>query len=396
MSIKKIVFTGLCALLLTACAGAAATATAPVAKLIAPQDGAAFAAGLSIAIVGEASGAAIAEVQIKVNGATVATQPAVNGAAAVSLSWLPEQSGQQVIHIEALDAAKTVIARSTLATIRIDAPTATPAPPTPVPPTALPTAASATVSPATGLPPTAAAPVTPSLTISNAFANVRSGPGLDFAVLGQVQQGATLPVSGKSADGAWWQVTFNGAPGWLFGELTQPNVAAAGVAVAQAPTAPPTTATPAATPVLVAVAPPATETPAAPAAPPTATPNPADAGMPPCNPNNPHWAVTESKDPGYTFCAAVPFEFVGETGGQVLTIRWHMYGIEKLELRVDPNGSGCGLGSKGYREWVPFKTENYQLNRQHFPRGGYKIGLWATLADGRVQDYGELNFCGEG
>jgi uncharacterized protein YraI len=390
--IKKLMLAGLCGLMLTACAGAATTATAPVAKLVAPQDGATFAAGLSIAIVGEASGAAVVEVQIKVNGATIATQPAVNGAAAVALSWLPEQPGQQVIHIEAHDAAGTVIARSALAAIRVEAPTATPAPSTAI----RPTAARPTSQQVTAPPPTAAAPLTPSLTISNTFANVRSGPGLNFAVLGQVQQGTQLAVSGKSADGAWWQVTFNGAPGWLFGELTQPNAAAAGVAVAQAPIAPPATATPVATPVLVAVAPAATEAPAAPAAPPTATPNPAEAGMPPCNPNNPHWAVIESKDPGYTFCSAAPFEFVGETGGQVLTIRWHIYGIEKLELRVDPNGSGCGLGSKGYREWVPFKTENYQLNRQHFPRGGYKIGLWATLADGRVQDYGELNFCGDG
>jgi hypothetical protein len=143
----------------------------------------------------------------------------------------------------------------------------------------------------------------------------------------------------------------------------------------------------------------ATETPTATAVltVPEVTPtNAAAAGMEPCNENNPHWAVKESKDAGYTFCAAVPFEFVEQTNDGRMLLRWHMYGIEQLELRIDPNGSNCGMGQTGFREIVPFKMDAYELNRRNFPRGGYKIGLWATLPGGRVQDYGELNFCGEG
>lgn len=38
------------------------------------------------------------------------------------------------------------------------------------------------------------------------YVNVRSGPGTNYPVLGVVKTGVTGEVSGKSADGAWWQV----------------------------------------------------------------------------------------------------------------------------------------------------------------------------------------------
>jgi uncharacterized protein YraI len=38
------------------------------------------------------------------------------------------------------------------------------------------------------------------------YVNVRSGPGTNYPVLGVAQPGAAAEVSGKSADGAWWQV----------------------------------------------------------------------------------------------------------------------------------------------------------------------------------------------
>lgn len=36
--------------------------------------------------------------------------------------------------------------------------------------------------------------------------NVRSGPGMDFTVEGVMQDGQTAQVTGKSADGNWWQI----------------------------------------------------------------------------------------------------------------------------------------------------------------------------------------------
>lgn len=41
--------------------------------------------------------------------------------------------------------------------------------------------------------------------------NVRAGPGLNYAIKGQLKQGDTITIIGKSADGLWWQ--FRG--GWV-------------------------------------------------------------------------------------------------------------------------------------------------------------------------------------
>ncbi len=38
------------------------------------------------------------------------------------------------------------------------------------------------------------------------YVNLRSGPGIEYLLLGTVAPGATGEVTGKSADGAWWQV----------------------------------------------------------------------------------------------------------------------------------------------------------------------------------------------
>ena len=41
--------------------------------------------------------------------------------------------------------------------------------------------------------------------------NVRAGPGLNYAVKGQLKVGDTITIVGKSADGIWWQ--YSG--GWV-------------------------------------------------------------------------------------------------------------------------------------------------------------------------------------
>ena len=51
-------------------------------------------------------------------------------------------------------------------------------------------------------PPAAGAPVATAIEP----VNVRSGPGTNFPVLVVAPAGASGEVSGKSADGAWWQV----------------------------------------------------------------------------------------------------------------------------------------------------------------------------------------------
>ncbi len=53
------------------------------------------------------------------------------------------------------------------------------------------------------------------ITILSALQNVRSGPSMDYPVIGQLQQGSIEPVIGRSIDGEWVVIEFNGDPGWL-------------------------------------------------------------------------------------------------------------------------------------------------------------------------------------
>ena len=50
---------------------------------------------------------------------------------------------------------------------------------------------------------------------SGSRANIRSGPGLDAAIIDKADPGTAFPVVGKSQDGAWWQITVGATDGWV-------------------------------------------------------------------------------------------------------------------------------------------------------------------------------------
>jgi hypothetical protein len=95
-------------------------------------------------------------------------------------------------------------------------------------PTASPVAGEGSASPtvtetatptATTLPSTACVPTV----TANTNANVRSGPGQVYSVLGQLTQGSTATVAGKNSDGTWWYIEFAGGPNgyaWIAGSVT--------------------------------------------------------------------------------------------------------------------------------------------------------------------------------
>ncbi len=65
--------------------------------------------------------------------------------------------------------------------------------------------------PETGeLPEATATPVEnpPTVTVPDGGVNVRSGPGLDFELVGRLTAGESLPVTSKDESGSWWQVEF--------------------------------------------------------------------------------------------------------------------------------------------------------------------------------------------
>src|SRR5262245_10093186 len=58
---------------------------------------------------------------------------------------------------------------------------------------------------------------------TNTDANVRSGPGQVYGVLGQLPQGSTANVAGKNSDGTWWYIEFAAGPNghaWIAGSVT--------------------------------------------------------------------------------------------------------------------------------------------------------------------------------
>jgi uncharacterized protein YraI len=121
---------------------------------------------------------------------------------------------------------------------RTPIPTFTPAPaqpfiivPTLTPPTPVPTATATRVLPspgtggegdsvsATGNTPGSSAlaqpPNQPSLVAPGAV-NIRSGPGINYAVIGTLNANTTMPIVGRNGDASWWQIKItNDTQGWV-------------------------------------------------------------------------------------------------------------------------------------------------------------------------------------
>ena len=110
------------------------------------------------------------------------------------------------------------------------------------PPSVLPTPTSTQSSPS----PTAALTLVPSPTVplisANTDLNIRSGPGMEYPILGLLPAEQVAEATGRSADGTWYQIMFAGVAngrGWLSARyVTAQNVD--NLPVVQAPPLPPT------------------------------------------------------------------------------------------------------------------------------------------------------------
>ena len=86
-------------------------------------------------------------------------------------------------------------------------PTSTPQPsPTPSPTTEFPTAA----------PPTATTVAAEAVAGADG-ANLRSGPDVSFSLLGHVEPGTSMRITGRSGD--WWQVDYQGSAAWVYNQV---------------------------------------------------------------------------------------------------------------------------------------------------------------------------------
>ncbi len=123
-----------------------------------------------------------------------------------------------------------------------DTPTNTPTS-TPVPPTDT----------STPEPPTSTLTPTPiNATVKAEALNLRTGPGVEYAIVGQLQQGDIIIVIARNLDGDWLEVEHEGKTGWVSKEYLEAPEEVARVPTAEVPptnTPFPPTATPTFTPV---------------------------------------------------------------------------------------------------------------------------------------------------
>ncbi len=123
-------------------------------------------------------------------------------------------------------------------------PTEVPATPPAVAPTEIPTTEP------TQAPLMTATPTSAFLTITQALQNVRSGPGDNYDVLGQLTQGTQVPVIGASEDFSYVVIDYRGQQGWLVASLLSisGDLTSVPVIPAPPPSAPAATITPSPTP----------------------------------------------------------------------------------------------------------------------------------------------------
>lgn len=95
----------------------------------------------------------------------------------------------------------------------------------------------------TAAPPTDTAPPSNALNIT-ADANVRTGPGLNYPVIGGLFVGSTAEIVGRDASAQWYVINYAGRQGWVSSLVSRYNGDTNSLPVIQAPPPPPPTATP--------------------------------------------------------------------------------------------------------------------------------------------------------
>lgn len=182
-------------------------------------------------IVAKAAGSGLKSVDLYVDGQKFAGvgQPGADGAFALNAPWTPGTPNIHVLQIKGSNDKGEEILKSEPLFVTVK----------PLPATATPAATATPVVVATNTPAPTATPAGPSVkNVDNEFVNVRSGPGTTYDILGQIKQNESAPVTGKNGDGQWWQISFAGKSGWVFGQLVTFTGDANAVKVASAPAAP--------------------------------------------------------------------------------------------------------------------------------------------------------------
>ncbi len=159
--------------------------------------------------------------QLSIDGAGTGWQNVANlPNGTLSFVWTASEPGDYEIIGQVRNPAGLIGEAKRMFTVDVS-PTATPTE-TEIETPAAPATEAATVTPtvAPTATPTATAAVTiiPRMTVKSA-ANVRSGPGTTYPIMGGAEAGQIYDVLAKSGDEAWLKFTFDGQPAWIFAAL---------------------------------------------------------------------------------------------------------------------------------------------------------------------------------
>jgi hypothetical protein len=131
-----------------------------------------------------------------------------------------------------------------------------------------------------------------------------------------------------------------------------------------------------------------------------ATPTPTPAANSPCDPSQPTW---RGANPLYPFCVAQDLEYVTAGVGNIqyyapganqeLEVKWNVFGINGLYLKLEPNGDKCGPpGSGGISQALP-GSGTFKFNVKDLAFGSYKLQLEVIRKDGTPVRYNEKYLC---
>ncbi len=263
-----------------------------------------------------------------------AVSPVDQGQATLTASfqWTPPAPGTYTLEVKAFNSQGQV---STPTTVTVNA----------VGESAAPTPTSA-LTPET---PTPTVPTNPALTTKTDL-NVRSGPGIQYDLLGLLPAGVTVEIIGRDETRQWWQVRFSPAAdgiGWVAADpafSTTANVD--NVAIAQAPPTPTGTPTPTDTPV-----------------PPTSTPTVTSIPASPTPTDTPTLTPTATGQPTQIEFNISPTNI---EGGDCVNITWNVSGVREVYFEDQ------GVGGSANMTDCPKESKTYEFRVIRLDGSEYK------------------------
>jgi uncharacterized protein YgiM (DUF1202 family) len=305
-----------------ACTFGPAGSAKPTVVITYPQPGTEFWQGEELVIqsVSATAGAkGITRVELWVDGQLVHSQPVAPPVTSYTASqpWVPGVLGTHIVEVRSYneDNVGSDPAQISLSVVPPGGP-GTPAPPPP-PPTA------------TGAPVVTDQVTGQAMVTARIGLNIRSGPGVEYEVIGGLREGDSAQIAGKNADGSWWQIVYpanSGGRGWVSARSQYSTATNAG-----------------SVPVVAVPPPPAPQPTSTMTAPPPPPPSPSQTPVPPGKPVIYHFTADR-----YSI-----------TAGESATLSWDL--ANALEAHLYYDSIVQGVVAPGNKTVSPAVTTTYKL-----------------------------------